>query len=92
MPRQLTDVQQAVIDLRAKLELSQQGLADELKITQVTVARWETIREPDEFHLWLLSTYAHQKGFGKLSRRFLYPLWFDRPALLKEEWEELERA
>ena len=85
MPRQLTATQKALVDLRMRLNLSQQALADELQVTQTSVARWEIYLHPNGIYLYLLATFARSSGQPELAEIFENALRDERPRL--REWE-----
>ena len=90
MTRKLTRVKQALIRLRSELEFSQRGLADELNVTQVSVARWETGREPRGLHLFLLGKLARSSGENSLAEIFENALREEFPRL--RIWETAHAA
>jgi transcriptional regulator with XRE-family HTH domain len=57
-----TAVQQAIVDLRRQLGLTQLELALALDVTPITITRWETSYPPRENGLFKLATFAHQRG------------------------------
>ena len=62
-PRKLrTAVQQALVDLRRRLGMTQLELAAALDVTPVTVARWETAYPPRENGLSKLAEFADSRG------------------------------
>jgi transcriptional regulator with XRE-family HTH domain len=85
--RQLTPAQQAVIDLRQALNLSQQKLATLMGKSIVSVARWETSRAPTGGSLYELLLFAERRGQRDIARVFAdvigragnpkKPLWSD---------------
>jgi DNA-binding transcriptional regulator YiaG len=68
--RGLTAGQQAVIDLRRALNLSQQKLATLMGKSIVTVARWETSRPPTGASVYELLMFAHRRGLEDIARVF----------------------
>ena len=73
------------MDLRNRLNLSQQMLADELQVTQVSVARWENHLQPNGIYLYLLATFARSSGQPEIAAIFENALRDERPCL--REWE-----
>jgi len=57
-----TAVQQAIVDMRRQLGLTQLELAIALDVTPITITRWETSYPPRENGLFKLGTFAHQRG------------------------------
>jgi transcriptional regulator with XRE-family HTH domain len=55
-------VQRALIVLRSQLDLTQEALARELRVSPVSVCRWETIRPPSGFTLLQLAVFALAQG------------------------------
>jgi DNA-binding transcriptional regulator YiaG len=68
--RGLTAAQQAVVDLRRVLNLSQQKLATLMGKSIVTVARWETSRPPTGASLYELLMFAHRRDLKDIARVF----------------------
>ena len=60
--RKLTRAQQAVIDLRKALGVTQQRLATMMGKSLVTVARWESSRPPTGASLYELLLFAERHG------------------------------
>jgi transcriptional regulator with XRE-family HTH domain len=85
--RELTPAQQAVIDLRRALNLTQQKLANLMGKSMVTVARWESSRPPTGASLYELLLFAHRHGQEEIARTLAdvigeagnpqNPLWTD---------------
>ncbi len=73
------------MDLRIRLNLSQQALADELQVTQASVARWEIYLKPNGIYLYLLATFARSAGQPEIAAIFENALRDERPRL--REWE-----
>jgi transcriptional regulator with XRE-family HTH domain len=57
-----TAVQQAIVDLRRRLGMTQLELAVALEVTPVTIARWETTYPPRENGLSKLAQFADHRG------------------------------
>jgi transcriptional regulator with XRE-family HTH domain len=88
--RQLTPAQQAVIDLRRALGLSQQKLATLMGKSIVTVARWETSRPPTGASLYELLLFAERRGQREVARALADVLGkAGNPG--KALWEDLDR-
>jgi DNA-binding transcriptional regulator YiaG len=68
--RELTPAQQAVVDLRRALGLSQQKLATLMGKSIVTVARWETKRPPSGTSLYELLVFAERRGQKEIAKAF----------------------
>ncbi len=85
MQRRLTVTQKALVDLRNRLDLSQQMLANEIQVTQVSVARWENHLQPKGIYLYLLATFARSSGQSEIAAIFENALRDERPRL--REWE-----
>jgi transcriptional regulator with XRE-family HTH domain len=85
MPRHLIATQRALVEFRMRLNLSQQALADELQVTQASVARWETYLRPNGIYLYLLATFARISGQPEIAAIFENALRDERPRL--REWE-----
>jgi transcriptional regulator with XRE-family HTH domain len=61
MSMRKTVVQQALLDLRKRLEMTQQDLAIAMSKTVVTICRWETVRPPSGYSLLELAQYARDR-------------------------------
>jgi transcriptional regulator with XRE-family HTH domain len=55
-----TPIQEAVIEMRKRLELTQQQLSEALGVVLPTVGRWESSRPPSGFSLARLYMYAQR--------------------------------
>src|SRR5215469_12905886 len=60
--RKSTPVQKALMALRKALGMTQQQLSEALKVTVVTVCRWETVRPPSGLSLVRLADFATESG------------------------------
>jgi transcriptional regulator with XRE-family HTH domain len=60
--RKKTPVQKALIEMRRRLQLTQQQLAIALKVGLPTVGRWESTRSPTGSSLLQLARFAHDAG------------------------------
>jgi transcriptional regulator with XRE-family HTH domain len=78
-PRKRTSVQKALIQLRKKLGLSQQGLSEALKVTSISVCRWETSRPPTGFSLLKLEQFAHDSSAPEIAAIFRRAIDVERP-------------
>jgi transcriptional regulator with XRE-family HTH domain len=58
--RKKTPVQSALIDLRERLQMTQQQLAQALSVSTVSVCRWETSRPPTGLSLQTLARFAEE--------------------------------
>ncbi|HEX4715607.1 MAG TPA: helix-turn-helix domain-containing protein, partial [Ktedonobacteraceae bacterium] len=65
-----TPVQEALVELRHQLNLTQQQLTYELKVGAMTVSRWETNRSPSGQSLVLLADYALVRGKPRIAAVF----------------------
>jgi transcriptional regulator with XRE-family HTH domain len=65
-----TDVQKTLIAMRHRLNLTQQQLAVALKVSAVTVGRWESTRSPTGTSLTQLAAFAHEAGDEEGARVF----------------------
>jgi transcriptional regulator with XRE-family HTH domain len=65
-----TPMQQAVVDLRQRLNLTQRELAAALGVTTVSVCRWETSRSPSGASLVQLAAFARSSGENDLANTF----------------------
>jgi transcriptional regulator with XRE-family HTH domain len=65
-----TEVQEAVIALRRALGLTQQQLSEAMKVTVVTVCRWETVRPPSGLSLVRLADFARDSGNDRIETIF----------------------
>jgi transcriptional regulator with XRE-family HTH domain len=70
MSSRKTDIQEAVIALRKELGLTQQQLSEAMKVTVVTVCRWETVRPPSGLSLVRLAEFARQSGNDRIAGIF----------------------
>jgi transcriptional regulator with XRE-family HTH domain len=62
-----TQVQLALIELRRRLGMTQQGLSEALHVTMVSVCRWETSRPPAGLSLIRLAKYARDAGLNDVA-------------------------
>lgn len=65
-----TPVQEALINLRVKLGLTQQDVADALDVTQISVCRWETCRPPSGWSLAMLANWAREEKAEEVAQVF----------------------
>src|SRR5262245_53471282 len=70
MSSEKTSIQKTLIDMRRRLNVTQQQLAARLKITTVTVGRWESTRSPTGSSLTQLAAFAAQVGDTKSAEIF----------------------
>jgi transcriptional regulator with XRE-family HTH domain len=63
-------IQEAIIKMRQTLNYSQMDLAVAMKQSLITIARWETSREPSDEGLWRLSDFASQHSLDEFSYLF----------------------
>ena len=56
----LTPVQEALVEMRARLGMTQPQLAYRLGVNPVTVCRWETVRPPKGIFLYKLADFARE--------------------------------
>jgi transcriptional regulator with XRE-family HTH domain len=75
--RKKTPIQQAIINLRERLHLTQQQLAMAMNVTVVSVCRWETSRPPAGFSLVQLMDFARRSGAADLADIFEKAVWGD---------------
>jgi transcriptional regulator with XRE-family HTH domain len=68
--REKTHVQEALVAMRGRLNLTQQQLAIALKVATVTVGRWESIRSPTGSSLTALASFAHEAGDEESAKIF----------------------
>lgn len=73
--RTRTECQQALVDLRERLGLTQRKLALALDVTVVSVCRWETSRPPSGTVLAKLADFARSSGQVDLAELFNRCLW-----------------
>jgi len=73
------DVQQAIVELRRRLGMTQQALAVHLGKAVVTVARWETTRPPKGESLVALIRMAQAAGHDDLAAVFTRSLGVGLP-------------
>jgi transcriptional regulator with XRE-family HTH domain len=85
-----TAVQQALIAMRKKFNLTQQQLAKAMKVTLVTVSRWESSRSPTGASLAQLAAFAQQAG--DVESAGLFHESAQRGNLNLEEWELQQAA
>jgi transcriptional regulator with XRE-family HTH domain len=69
-PRKSTPTQKAVIALRRELGMTQQQLSEAMKVTVVTVCRWETVRPPSGLSLVRLADFAMESGKFQIAEVF----------------------
>ena len=74
-PISLTEVQEAVIELRRNLNLTQQMLALQMGKAMMTVSRWERFRPPTGRSLEELESFARRVGQIELARVFQGARW-----------------
>ncbi len=65
-----TPIQEAVVALRKRLQLTQQQLAVAMNVTVVTVCRWETSRPPSGLSLLQLDGFARGSGANEIAETF----------------------
>ena len=70
MSNEKTTVQKTLIEMRRRLKLKQKELAACLKVSTVTVGRWETVRSPEGASLAQLAAFATQAGDEKSAAVF----------------------
>src|SRR3954447_23915216 len=63
--------QRAIVELRERLGITQKALSERLRVTNTTVARWETSHPPPAHVCAKLGFLAEQAGHGDLAHRFL---------------------
>jgi transcriptional regulator with XRE-family HTH domain len=68
--RKKTQIQQAVVDLRKRLSLTQRELAAALNATVTTVCRWETSRPPSGASVLQLAHFARSAGETEIANIF----------------------
>jgi transcriptional regulator with XRE-family HTH domain len=88
--RSLAPAQQAVVDLRRALNLSQQKLATLMGKSIVTVARWETSRPPTGASLYELLLFAERRGQRDIARA-LADVIHEAGNPEKRVWSDLDR-
>jgi transcriptional regulator with XRE-family HTH domain len=65
-----TDAQKALIAMRRRLNLTQERLAIAMKVSAVTVGRWESTRSPTGSSLAQLAAFAHEAGDAESAKIF----------------------
>lgn len=63
-------MQDALIALRKKLNLTQQQFSDAVGVTMISVSRWETTRPPSGVSLAQLQRFARESGAMEIAQVF----------------------
>jgi transcriptional regulator with XRE-family HTH domain len=86
-----TPVQEALIRMRKRLKLTQQGLANAMKVTLPTVGKWESSRSPTGSSLAQLAAFALEAGDEETAQIFQQGIFGNTRNAIYLDAEKLDR-